>query len=232
MTFDEPVLNVLVYAVLAAAAAALGAGGPWLAHLRGVLYCVGLASAVAAGLMLGSAHLLVASSLKEAPLWLLAGAVGGLGYTAWASRFSSAEGFSALQEGLHGSAEGVAIGVAFVIEIRLGIFVALTLALHNVAESFVMTDQLRREGLRAPDATALSVGVNAGQPLLALAVWALHPLIEPLLPIAVGFAAAALTFLVLAELLPRAYRRATRVTIAAATSLAAAAVVLLESFFL
>jgi ZIP family zinc transporter len=50
-----------------------------------------------------------------------------------------------------------------------------------------------------------------------------------LLPWAVGFAVGALVYLVMAELLPEAYRQAGRTSIALATILAMAIVVLLDT---
>lgn len=229
MIFDEAVLNVLVYSAFAAGIAGLGALLPASERL------VGLAYAIASGLMLGASHLLIVDTIGAFPVLLLGGALAGVLYTWWASRFSrsAAAGYRVLlQSGLHGSAEGVALGVAFVLDVRTGIFVALVLALHNIAEAFVLSEQLRAEGLAFGNATALAIATNLGQPLFALAIWALSPLIAPLLPTALGFAAAAMTFLVLTELLPTSYESAGRGTIAVATSLGAAAVVLAESILL
>ena len=66
---------------------------------------------------------------------------------------------------------------------------------------------------------------------MALAVFALDPVLTGLLPAALGFAAGALVFLVLTELLPASYERARGAVIALVVSAAAGTVILLEDFF-
>lgn len=162
-----------------------------------------------------------------------------------------------LQHGLHSAAEGIAIGVAMTLQLSLGIFVALALAVHNVGEAMGLTDRLGRsragggperggtedrETPAAPRAVAgraaagraaaLGVAVNLPQPVLALAAFALGPVLVGFLPAALGFAAGSLIFLVLTELVPAAYPRAGRRLVALLVSVSAAAVVLLESVLL
>ena len=132
---------------------------------------------------------------------------------------------------LHSAAEGMAIGVAMVLELRLGIFLALALAVHNVAESMALTEILRRRGIGVGAAAGLCVVAKITQPVLALAAFALAPVMTELLPGALGFAAGCLVFLVLTELLPASYRRASTLPVGLLVSVAAGALLLLEHLF-
>jgi zinc transporter ZupT len=146
-----------------------------------------------------------------------------------------------LQYALHSAAEGLAIGIAMVLERRLGIFLALALAVHNVAESMALTEILRRRwpmgaaggggGMTVSEAAGLCVVAKSTQPVLALAAFALAPVMTGLLPSALGFASGCLVFLVLTELLPASYRRASKLPVGVLVSVAAGALLLLEHLF-
>jgi ZIP family zinc transporter len=242
---NEPVLAVLLCSSAAAAAAALGVV-PFAAGRQPAPVWIAGAYALASGLMLGAGHLLMSRGLEMGDLGVVTGAALGVLY-AWAiKRYSGTqvvdrrpdrateqgEGYKLLLESmLHSAAEGVAIGVAMVLELKLGIFVALALAVHNIGEAMALTDTLRRRGISVGEAAGLCVGTNVPQPLLALAVFALDPVLTGLLPAALGFAAGGLVFLVLTELLPASYERARGTMIALVVSIAAGAVILLEDFF-
>ncbi len=245
MTSIEPVLAVLLFSSLAAALAALGAA-PFAGGRQPAAAWIGGAYALASGLMLGAGHLLLSRGLERAGLTVVAGAALGVVYAHGIKRYTGTHvvdrrpeaanavglGYKLLLEnGLHSAAEGVAIGVAMVLELKLGIFVALALAVHNIGEAMALTDTLRRRGISTGEAAGLCVGTNVPQPLLALAVFALAPVLGGLLPAALGFAAGALVFLVLTELLPASYQRAPGELIALVVSVAAGAVLLLEDFF-
>lgn len=251
MIATEPVLNVLLYSALAAAVAALGA----LPFTRGGTprpIWIGGASALAAGLMLGAGYLLIDRGLEHNAWIALTGGAAGVLYTLGARAFSGLDDLEPLDEtsddlssempdsgsrvllqhGLHAAAEGVAIGVAMTLELRLGIFVALALAVHNIGEAMALTGELRQRGISAGRAARLAVAINLPQPVLALAAFALGPALAALLPGALGFAAGALVFLVLTELIPEAYQRSSQALVALLVSGTAAAVILFESFFL
>jgi ZIP family zinc transporter len=242
----EPVLAVLLFSSLAALLAVLGVL-PFTAGRRPGAVWVAGAYALASGLMLGAGYLLMSHGLERGAASVVAGAATGVLYAWWIKRYTGAHledrrpeaaaergvGYKLLFENmLHGAAEGVAIGVAMVLEIKLGIFVALALAVHNVGEAMAMTDILRRRGISLGEAAGLCIGTNVPQVLLALAVFALDPVLGGLLPAALGFAAGALVFLVLTELLPASYERARGTVVALVVSATAGAVILLEDFFL
>ena len=241
----EPVLAVLLFSSLAALLASLGVL-PFAAGRLPTAAWIAGAYALASGLMLGAGHLLLSRGLERGTLSVIVGAAAGVLYAWWIKRYTGGHvddrrpeaaadqglGYKLLLENmLHATAEGVAIGVAMVLELKLGIFVALALAVHNIGEAMALTDALRRRGISLGEAAGLCVGTNVPQPLLALAVFALDPVLTGLLPAALGFAAGTLAFLVLTELLPASYERARGTMIALVVSATAGAVVLLEDFF-
>ncbi len=245
MPASEPVLTVLLYSSLAAALAGLGAL-PFVGGRHPSQAWVGGAYALASGLMLGAGHLLVSHGLERAGLSVILGAALGVLYTYWIKAYSGTqeldrrpggqappdEGYKIILESmLHAASEGVAIGVAMVLEVKLGVFVALALAIHNIGEAMALTDLFRRRGMTTGEAAGLCVATNVPQPLLALATFALSPVLAGFLPAALGFAAGALVLLVLTELLPASYQRVRGALVAAVVSATAGVVLLLEDFF-
>lgn len=241
---DEPVLVVLAASAVAVAVAGLGAV-PWVGGRPPRSRRVGVAEALASGLMLGAAYLLLSLGLDRGEVWALLGSAFGVGYTHLVQTYSgTAEldggdgvesrpdyGYKVLlQETLHSSSEGVAIGCTMMLDLRLGVFVVAALGLHNVAEGVALSRILLERGASRGEAAALCVVTKSSQVLFALAVWALAPLLEGVLSVGLGFASGCLGFLVLTELLPSSYQKAGRMPIASLATLAAGAVVLLEDF--
>jgi len=242
---DEPVLAVLLVSSLAAAFAGVGSI-PFLLPRPPSKTLVGAAYALASGLMLGAGYLLLSRGLDRTTFPVVAGAGLGVLYTYWIRSYAGVEELDALAGGkpgpefgykillqntLHSAAEGVAIGVAMVLDIRLGVFLALALAVHNVAEAMALTDILLGLGMGVGQAAGLCVVSNVAQPMLALVAFALSPVLEGFLPAALGFSAGCLVFLTLTELLPASYRRAGKGLVGLLVSLAAGVVVFLEHFF-
>jgi ZIP family zinc transporter len=237
----DPTLTVLLYSSIAAGAAALGAVP---LALRRTLPTAGIgwANALAAGVMLGVAYTLMVVGLDRAALHGAAGAVCGLAWVFFTHAASGTEDLdlNRLQETtpaygyqvllvnmLHAASEGVAIGAAMAVNLSFGVFLALAIGVHNVAEASVFSAILGSRGLRARDAAGLSVTANVNQVLLAIVTFALVGAVPLLLPWALGFAAGALIYLVLAELLPECYRQTGRISVALVTILAMGMVVLL-----
>lgn len=247
MITPDPILIVLGFAGLAALAAASGAL-PFAGHRRPHDLWIGSAYALASGLMLGSGHLLMLRGLDRLnakALAVILGAALGVAFSHGCrvyaglgkgdTRRQSATPLPEsdrilLQNTLHAAAEGVAIGAAMAADLRLGIFTAMVLLIHNIAEAMALIDELRPRDLPLHELATLAVITKLPQPLFAVFTYALLPALEALAA-ALGFAAAALVFLVLTELAPAAYARAGRKAVAFLTSAAAAVVVLLENLF-
>ena len=239
----NPTLSVLLYASLAAGVSALGAV-PLAVRGRLPLAWIGWANAAAAGLMLGVAHALVSAGMERDALRVAVGAALGIGFVALAHRATRTGNLDLnrldetrpeygyqvlLVSAMHAAAEGVAIGSAMALSVPFGAFTAAATALHNIPEATVLSAILTSRGVRRRDAAGLAVAADVNQVLLAVATYAVIAAAPALLPWAVGFAVGALIYLVMAELLPEAYRQTGRTSIALATILAMAIVVLLDT---
>ena len=111
---------------------------------------------------------------------------------------------------LHSIPEGIAIGVSFGTaaesnSLAFGAMVAIALAVHNIPEGTAITVALRSRGVSTLACVGWSVFSSIPQTVLAppaaAAVW----FFEPLMPFGLGFAAGAMMYLVVDELLPEAY---------------------------
>jgi len=236
----EPVLLLLALCAAAAGAAALGVL-PLVGRSDTPLAGLGGANAVAAGMMLGAAYLLTAAQVDAGAVSAALGAVIGIAFilgthyaagteTTTLNRLSDqdpAYGYQLLLiSGLHSASEGVAIGVAMIIDVELGIFMAVAIALHNVPEGTVLSAILRSRGIRLIEAAGLAIAANAGQVLLAVTVFSVVSVAPAFLPWALGFAVGTLVQLSLMELLPESYRQSGHTSIATATVVALGVVVL------
>lgn len=233
-------LVVLLYASIAALCAIPGAFVRW-SSVSGRDRWIGGSQALAAGGMLGTAFVL---TIVPTGLPLEAAAGGLLGVLAIVAthgithldgldltRPDRADPTAARRlfavHAWHASTEGVAIGVAMAIDLSLGIFVALAIAVHNVPEAALLRGATLRQGAGAAEAAGLALLSKAGQPVLAVATWQLIQTVPGSLPWIAGFAVGALLNLVLTELLPASYRHAGSTSIAVVASVALALVVLL-----
>lgn len=237
----EPLATVLIFSAAASFAAVLGAL-PQAVAGHPSLRTIGWANALAGGLMLGVAYVLLTEGLGGGLVAGGTGALLGLGFVRGTHALTgTAEldlerieeagpeyGYKAiLVDTLHAAHEGVAIGAAMAVSLPLGIAMAVTLAVHNIPEAMVLNAVLTRRGLPLTQAAALSVAVNVNQVLLAVLVFAVAILWAWTLPWLAGFAVGALLYLTLVELLPESYRQAGRTSIALVTVVALGVVVLL-----
>jgi zinc transporter ZupT len=246
MPFD-PVLIVLALSTLAALIAAAGVL-PFRGGRRVPPSYLGRADALASGFMIAVGYLLLAAGLDRGTLSVVGGAGLGVVYTYWLHRYSGAKhhepgsGVAEVGPGeayrilllnaLHSASEGVAIGVAWVVDVKVGIFMTLALALHNVAEAMAMTGVLLGRSAGPAAAAGLSVVVKVPQILLAVVAYSVVSAAAATLPWMLGFAAGALFYLVLTELLPTSYEVAgekDHAKVAWLVSTSAGMVVLLEA---
>ncbi len=238
----DPTLTVLLYSSLAAAAAALGVL-PLVGRTQVPKVWIGWANAIAGGLMLGSAHALSGAGVELGPFSVAAGALLGVAFTYGTHRVSDTEDLDLnrladtdptygskvlLTSFLHSASEGVAIGVAMVINLPFGIFVALAIAVHNIPEATVLCAVLRGRGVGLGTAAGLAMAMNSGQVLLAVTVFAVLSAAPAAVPPVIGFAVGTLVYLVLVELIPESYREAGPTTIAVLTSLTMGVLILLH----
>jgi zinc transporter ZupT len=228
LTELDPVLTVLLYSSLSAGAEVLGV----LPHAllgRVSLPMLGWSNALASGLMLGVAYVLLYVGLDETVLLGALGALVGLASVRLThygtgtddvdlNRLDDAGpayGYQVLLVNtLHSGYEGVAIGAAMLVSLPFGVSMAVALALHNIPEAMVLTAVLRSRDLRLDHAAALAMGVNINQVLLSVVTYSVVTALPVLLPWVIGFSVGALIYLVLVELLPESYRQAGPTSIA------------------
>jgi zinc transporter, ZIP family len=112
---------------------------------------------------------------------------------------------------IHNVPEGLAVGAAFAAGgSTLGVPVAVAIGLQNVPEGFVAGLPLLEGGVPRRRAAALSAGTGVVEPVAAgIALLALGP-VEALLPAALAFAAGAMLYVVVDELVPEVAARGHR----------------------
>ncbi len=240
----QPTLTVLTYSALAALWGGVGAV-PVVLRGRSRAFWLGWANAVAAGLMLGAAYVLMAAGLGRAPAAGAAGAVAGivLLYGTHAAGGTHDLNLNRLGDPapdygyqllfvntLHTAPEGIAIGIAMMLSGSLGGFMALAIAVHNVPEVAVLASVLASRGLPVGRAVGAATATRVSQVLFAVTTFAVVSAAPVILPWVLGLTVGALLYLVMAELLPHCYRQAGHTSIALMTILAMGIVVLLEGW--
>ncbi|MBZ0267387.1 ZIP family metal transporter [bacterium] len=118
----------------------------------------------------------------------------------------------------HSIPEGIAVGVGYGSEAHLaalgqqglGNFIAVAIGIHNIPEGLAVALPMKVKGVPLWRAALLATVTSLPQPIAAvpssLLVWLFEPLMLPFL----GFAAGAMMYLVLMELIPEALENHTR----------------------
>jgi zinc transporter ZupT len=202
---------------------------------------LGRANAVASGVMLGaSANLLVEGTGRSAAR-AAAGGVAGAVFVALASRATSrrddisiAHLRGAAARGgvlivtvmtVHSFAEGIGVGSSFAGGETLGIVITIAIALHNIPEGLAISLMLVPRGARVASAAWWSVFSSLPQPLVAVPAYLFVEQVGGVLPIGLAFAAGAMIWMVVRELLPEALHAASARIVATDTAIAFAAMV-------
>ncbi len=126
---------------------------------------------------------------------------------------------------VHSIAEGVAIGASFAGGVTLATLITVAIAVHNVPEGLAITAVLRPQGTSLASCAWWSFFSSLPQPLVAVPAFFFVDAFTPALPYALGFAAGAMVFMVLVELLPEAYEEGQRATVGLLVSLSLIAMV-------
>jgi len=181
---------------------------------------MGLANALAAGLMLGASFGLVAEGAQHGVWQTVGGAATGLAFIVVTQRylaqhdisFGDIQGASARKMLLivvvmtvHSFAEGVAVGVSFGGGASLASAITIAIAVHNIPEGLAISAVLRPRGASLLACAGWSVFSSLPQPLMAVPAYLFVERFQRALPFGLGFAAGAMVYVVLVELLPEAY---------------------------
>jgi len=240
----EPVLIVLASSTGAVVFAAAGIL-PLLGRDNVPRAWLGWANASAAGVMLGAAFLLADHGIGGQPLALGAGALVGIGFVWWTHEVSGTGELDRDLQGpapetygsdillvgaLHSAAEGLAIGAAMAVDLTLGIWIAATIALHNVPEATVLAAVLRARGYGTPRVLLLTLVGAAPIVPMAVSAFAVVDAAPQVAPWALGFGSGTLIYLVTVDLLPESYRQAGATSIALVALLAMGMVAAVREF--
>ena len=131
---------------------------------------------------------------------------------------------------LHSFAEGAAVGVSFGGGAALAATITLAVAVHNIPEGLAVSAVMRPQGASILSCMWWSFVSSVPQPLAAVPAFLFITRSTALLPYGLGFAAGAMVFMVLVELLPEAYEQAVARSVAVVTSLTLLGMLLVQSF--
>lgn len=240
----HPVLVVFLYALITALATGLGAI-PFAFVRRLSPELVGWANAVASGLMLGASFGLVAEGTGYGSVQTVVGGLLGVIFILITQRllgeheieFGGMSGANARQMLLmlivmtvHSFSEGVAVGVAFGGGMALATVITVAIAVHNVPEGLAISAVMRPQGVSVLKCAGWSVFSSLPQPLMAVPAFLFVEAVAPALPYGLGFAAGAMVFMVLVELLPEAYGQSAKPSVAVLATCSLIAMVLFQHF--
>lgn len=236
----------VVFGYAMATAVATGLGAIPFAVVRTVASrSVAYANAVSSGLMLGASFGLLTEGGRVGSWQTVVGAMLGVLFVLGADRvlqgreieFGSVRGAGARRMlmvvavmTVHSFAEGVAVGVAFGGTATLALVITIAIAVHNVPEGLAISAVLRPQGVSVVRCAAWSVFSSLPQPLMAVPAFLFVERFSTALPYGLGFAAGAMVFMVLIELLPEAYEQAHRARVASLVSLMLVAMVLFQRY--
>lgn len=240
-------LWVTVAAFVTALATGLGAL-PFLFVRRPTTAWIGMANAVAAGFMLSASGALIVEGGIESVPRTLVGAVLGAVTVALARRairnredlsVGALRGADARKAILivgvmtvHSFSEGIGVGVSYGGGDKLGIFITAAIAVHNIPEGLAISLVLIPRGASVATAALWSVFSSLPQPLMAAPAYLFVEEFKSYLSVGLGFAAGAMAWLVVAELVPEGVAHVDRRRFSAALALSLAVMSALQLLFL
>jgi zinc transporter ZupT len=246
----DPIDALSVFLAALATALATGLGALPLLAARGAgRGALGVANAIAAGVMLGASLALLIEGGDRSVWRTTAGALAGAAFVELAERFlsghhgpmalGSLRGEDAVKGLLivavmtvHSAAEGIGVGAAFGGGGELGLLIAVAIAIHNIPEGLAISLVLVPRGASVGAAAGWSIFSSLPQPLLAVPAFLFVETFAGVLPVGLGFAAGAMAWLVARSLLPEALSQAPARTVAGTTAIAFAAMALFQLLLL
>ncbi|HDD55186.1 MAG TPA: ZIP family metal transporter [Chloroflexi bacterium] len=248
MEFDVNLWTILLASSLTAAITGLGSL-PFLFFKNFNRWWLGIFQAATAGLMLGASHNLIQEGAHLNPYRTFLGILLGLALIVLANKLISKRGEVDLGElgggdarkallilGImtaHSFAEGIGVGVSFGGGQKLGLFITVAIAIHNIPEGLAIAMVMVPKGTKPWKAGLWGIFTSLPQPLMAVPAFIFVILFEPWLPVGLGLAAGAMVWMVFAELIPEAYERGpSGAAIGIAVTMAFAALLAFQEFVL
>ncbi len=114
--------------------------------------------------------------------------------------------------------------------VTLAIVITTAIAVHNIPEGLAISAVLRPKGVPVVGCAAWSIVSSLPQPLMAVPAFLFVETFAPTLPYGLGFAAGAMVFMVLVELLPEAYEQAHKAPVALLVTLTLVGMVLFQQY--
>lgn len=234
-----PIMTVLFMTVAMAGAAGIGSL-PFFFIRSLSRSWAGVATAVACGVMLAASFDLIHEGQPYGALLVVFGVGLGAAFIKWSSerldayediQFAHLKGSRARKTFLmvaimaaHALGEGCGVGVSFVGDKgwTQGVLTTLAIGVHNIPEGLAKATVLVGQGMSAWDALLWSIITCLPQPLVAVPSFIFVESFKSILPIALGFAAGCMIWMVFAELLPDALHNVSGGSVATSATLAAA----------
>ncbi|KAM5560748.1 putative zinc transporter [Rosa sericea] len=134
---------------------------------------------------------------------------------------------------LHSFGEGSGVGVSFAGSkgFSQGLLVTLAIAVHNIPEGLAVSMVLASRGVSPQNAMLWSVITSLPQPIVAVPSFMCADAFSKFLPFCTGFAAGCMIWMVVAEVLPDAFKEASPSHVASAATLSVAFMEALSTLF-
>ncbi|QCE04683.1 putative zinc transporter At3g08650 [Vigna unguiculata] len=134
---------------------------------------------------------------------------------------------------LHSFGEGSGVGVSFAGSkgFSQGLLVTLAIAVHNIPEGLAVSMVLASRGVSPQKSMLWSVITSLPQPIVAVPSFICADAFSKLLPFCTGFAAGCMIWMVVAEVLPDAFKEASASQVASAATLSVAFMEALSTLF-
>ncbi|KAK4268379.1 hypothetical protein QN277_025046 [Acacia crassicarpa] len=134
---------------------------------------------------------------------------------------------------LHSFGEGSGVGVSFAGSkgFSQGLLVTLAIAVHNIPEGLAVSMVLASRGVSPQNAMLWSVITSLPQPIVAVPAFMCADAFSKFLPFCTGFAAGCMIWMVVAEVLPDAFKEASASQVASAATLSVAFMEALSTLF-
>ncbi|KAL4273246.1 hypothetical protein GQ457_13G018470 [Hibiscus cannabinus] len=233
------VSTVALFTLAMAAASGLGAVPFFFVELNPEW--AGICNGVAAGVMLAASFDLIQEGQEHgARLWVVIGILAGGIFILLCKKFLEKYGEVSMLDikgadatkavlvigimTLHSFGEGSGVGVSFASSkgFTQGLLVTLAIAVHNIPEGLAVSMVLASRGVSPQNAMLWSIITSLPQPIVAVPSFICADAFNKALPFCTGFAAGCMIWMVVAEVLPDAFKEASPTPVASAATLSVA----------